>query len=129
MVNRRSGLLGVSETTSDMRELLARRATDQRAAEAVDVFCYQIRKWIGAFVAALGGLDTLVFSGGIGEHASEVRARACDNLECLGIAIDSARNAAGAAVISSDDSRVTVRVIRTDEEMMIARSVRRLLVG
>ncbi len=74
MVNRRSGLLGVSATTSDMRELLARRATDQRAAEAVDLFCYQIKKWIGGFVAALGGLDTLVFSGGIGEHAAEVRA-------------------------------------------------------
>ncbi len=127
MVNRRSGLLGVSETTADMRQLLANRATDQRAADAVDLFCYQIKKWIGGFLAALGGLDTLVFSGGIGENAAEVRACTCANLECLGITIDATKNAANAPIISSDDSPVTVRVIRTDEELMIARSVERLL--
>jgi acetate kinase len=127
MVNRRSGLLGVSETTSDMRELLAKRAGDHRAAEAIDLFCYQIKKWIGGFVAALGGLDTLVFTGGIGENAAEVRAGICARLECLGIVFDDARNAASAAIISADQSPVTVRVMRTDEEMMIAKSVSRLL--
>jgi acetate kinase len=127
MVNRRSGLLGMSETTADMRELLAKQAVDQRAAEAVDVFCYQVRKWIGGFVAALGGLDTLVFSGGIGENAAEVRARICGNLSCLGILLDEAKNAAGAAVISAQRSPATVRVMRTDEEITIAKSVLRLL--
>lgn len=127
MVNRRSGLLGVSETTADMRELLAKQAGDHRAAEAIDLFCYQIKKWIGGFVAALGGLDTLVFSGGIGENAAEVRARICTDLECLGIVFDESKNAANAAVISADQSPVTVRVMRTDEEMMIAKSVSRLL--
>lgn len=129
MVNRRSGLLGVSETTSDMRELLAKQAVDHRAAEAVDLFCYQVKKWLGGFIAALGGLDTLVFSGGIGENAAEVRARICTNLNCLGILLDQSANAAGAAVISADQSQVTVRVMRTDEEMMIAKSVLRLLPG
>lgn len=127
MVNQRSGLLGISETTSDMRELLAKQAGDHRAAEAIDLFCYQIKKWIGGFMAALGGLDTLVFSGGIGENAAEVRARVCDKLECLGIVFDESKNAINAAVISADQSPVTVRVMRTDEEMMIARSVSRLL--
>jgi acetate kinase len=127
MVNRRSGLLGVSETTADMRELLAKQAGDHRAAEAIELFCYQIKKWLGGFVAALGGLDTLIFSGGIGENAAEVRSRICANLECLGVVLDEARNAINAAVISADQSPVTVRVMRTDEEMMIAKSVSRLL--
>ena len=127
MVNRRSGLLGVSETTADMRELLAMQASDHRAAEAVDLFCYQIKKWIGGFVAALGGLDTLVFSGGIGEKASEVRTRICANLRCLGVFLDEAKNAANAAAISADQSPVTVRVMRSDEEIVIAKSVLRLL--
>ena len=129
MVNRRSGLLGVSETTGDMRELLARQADDHRAAEAVELFCYQIRKWIGGFATALGGLDTLVFSGGIGTHASEVRARVCQNLKHLGVFIDETKNAAHAAVISTAGSPVTVRVMRTDEEITIAKSVLRLLAG
>src|SRR4029077_15965880 len=127
MVNRESGLLGVSETSSDMQDLLTREATDVRAAEAVDLFCYQTRKWIGAFAAALGGLDTVVFAGGIGEPASPVGARVCGGLNFFGIALDEARNARNASVISTDAGPVTVRVIRTDEEIMIARAVARLL--
>jgi acetate kinase len=126
-VNERCGLLGVSGTTSDMRDLLARRAGDPRAAEAVDLFCYVARKWIGAFAAALGGLDTLVFSGGIGEHAAEVRRSICDGLEFLNLHVDGERNARHAALISTDTSAVTVRVIATDEEIMIARAVRTFL--
>ena len=116
MVNFQSGLLGVSETSSDMRDLLDREAKDARAAEAVDLFCYQVKKWIGAFAAALGGLDTLVFAGGIGEKAPVVRARICDGLEFLGIELEEKRNAANEGVISADAGRVVVRVIRTDEE-------------
>ena len=127
MVNHESGLLGVSETSADMRDLLARETDDVRAAEAVALFCYQVKKWIGAFVAALGGLDTLVFAGGIGENAPPVRARICEGLGFLGIELSASRNAVTAPVISTDASRVTVRVIRTDEEVMIARSVRRVL--
>jgi acetate kinase len=123
MVNHESGLLGVSETSSDMRDLLAQEGGDPRAADAVMLFCYQAKKWIGSFAAALGGLDTLVFAGGIGEHAPLVRARICDGLSFLGIALDASRNAKTAGVISVDASRVTVRVIPTDEELMIGRSV------
>jgi acetate kinase len=123
MVNRRSGLLGVSETSSDMRDLLAREKDDPRAAEAIALFCYQAKKWLGAFAAALGGLDTLVFAGGIGENSPEVRARISDGLEFLGVELDRERNGAGAAVISKDGGRVTVRVICTDEESRIAKSV------
>ncbi|MGD0059606.1 MAG: acetate/propionate family kinase [Verrucomicrobiia bacterium] len=127
MVNHKSGLLGVSETSPDMRDLLAQETADVRAAEAVALFCYQAKKWIGSFAAALGGLDTLVFAGGIGENASPVRARICEDLGFLGIELNESRNAANAEVISADTSRVTVRVIRTDEELMIARSVCRVL--
>ena len=123
MVNHQSGLLGVSETSSDMRDLLAKEAADVRAAEAVALFCYQAKKWIGAYAAALGGLDTLVFAGGIGENASPIRSRICDGLNFLGIELDEASNNETAPVISAPGSRVTVRVIRTDEELMIARSV------
>jgi acetate kinase len=125
MVNHESGLLGISETSSDMRDLLAKEAADVRAAEAVALFCYQAKKWIGAYAAALGGLDSLVFAGGIGENAQPVRARICEGLTFLGIDLDKARNAETAPVISAPASRVTVRVIRTDEELMIARSVLR----
>jgi acetate kinase len=125
MVNHKSGLLGISETSSDMRDLLARESHDVRAAEAVALFCYQAKKWMGSFAAALGGLDTLVFAGGIGENAPTVRQRICEGLGFLGLELDEARNAKTAAVISTDASRVTVRVIRTDEELMIARSVSR----
>jgi acetate kinase len=125
MVNHKSGLLGVSETSSDMRDLLDHEKSDVRAAEAVALFCYQAKKWIGSFAAALGGLDTLVFAGGIGENAPIVRARICEDLNFLGIELDESRNAKPAAVISRNSSRVIIRVIRTDEELMIARSVLR----
>jgi len=127
MVNHESGLLGVSETSSDMRDLLNGEKQDVRAAEAVALFCYQAKKWIGSFAAALDGLDTLVFAGGIGENAPTVRARICEGLGFLGVELDEARNAQAAGVISTEASRVTVRVIRTDEEMMIARSVHDVL--
>ena len=127
MVNFQSWLLGVSETSSDMRDLLDREAQDVRAAEAVALFCYQVKKWIGAFAAALGGLDTLVFAGGIGENAPTVRARICEGLSFLGIELNESRNVETAGVISTDASRVAVRVICTDEELMIARLVCRAL--
>src|SRR5206468_595168 len=127
MIHPESGLLGVSEISSDMRDLLAREAADVRAAEAVALFCYQAKKWLGAFAATLGGLDTLVFSGGIGENNPSIRARICDGLSFLGIELDEARNRENAPVISTQNGRVTVRVIRTDEERMIARSTCRLL--
>ena len=125
MVNHRSGLLGVSEISSDMRDLLAQEAGDVRAAEAVALFCYQAKKWIGSFVAALGGLNTLVFAGGIGENSPLVRARICEGLSVLGIELNESRNAQSAGVISTNASRAKVRVLRTDEELMIARSVLR----
>jgi acetate kinase len=127
MVNHESGLLGVSETSSDMRDLLDLEKQDARAAEAVTLFCYQARKWIGALAAALGGLDTLVFAGGIGEKAPGVRARICEGLDFLGIKLDRTRNKENGSVISTNASRATVRVICTDEELMIARSVCRSL--
>lgn len=127
MVNHESGLLGVSETSSDMRALLAREKEDVRAAEAVALFCYQAKKWIGAFAAVLDGVDTLVFAGGIGENAFPVRDRICAGLGFLGIKLDPSLNAQTAEVISSRDSQVEVRVIRTDEEITIARSARRVL--
>lgn len=127
MVNARSGLLGLSEISPDMRDLLEQEGRDARAAEAVALFCYQGKKWIGAYAAALGGLDQLLFSGGIGEHAPAVRARMCEGLEFLGIRLDQGRNEADAAVISIPESRVTVRVMHTDEEIQIAQSVCRLL--
>lgn len=123
MVNHESGLLGISETSSDMRDLLAQEFSDVRAAEAIELFCYQARKWIGAYAAALGGLDTLVFAGGIGENAPVIRARICEGLEFLGIAIEEKQNASNEGVISAVNDRVTVRVIRTDEELTIACSV------
>jgi acetate kinase len=127
MASFQSGLLGVSETSSDMRDLLGRETLDVRAAEAGALFCYQVKKWLGAFAAALGGLDTLVFAGGIGENAPAVRARICDGLGFLGIELEEKRNAAGEGVISAAASRVVVRVIRTDEELMIAKTVCRVL--
>ncbi len=123
MVNHKSDLLGVSEISSDMRDLLAQEAHDIRAAEAVALFCYWAKKWIGASAAALGGLDTLVFAGGIGENAPIVRARICDGRSFLGIALSESRNAETAGVISTNASPATVRVIPTDEDLMIARSV------
>jgi len=127
LVNHESGLLGISETSADMRELLKIQATDKRAADAVELFCYQAQKWIGSFAAALHGLDTLVFSGGIGENSPEVRERICNGLEFLGIELDREKNYNNEVVISADISTVSVRVIPTDEELMIARSVCHLL--
>jgi len=125
MVTHESGLLGISETSSDIRDLLERENTDVRAAEAVTVFCYQVKKWIGAFAAALGGVDTLVFAGGIGENSSVVRSRICEGLGFLGIDLDAAANERNAALISS--GAVAVRVMRTDEESVIASSTLRVL--
>ncbi len=127
MVNFQSGLLGISETSSDMRDLLDRETQDVRAAEAVALFCYQVKKWIGAFAAALGGLDTLVFAGGIGEQAPPVRARICAGLGFLGIELEEKQNAANEGLISAAASRVAIRVIHTDEELMIAKMVCRVL--
>ena len=129
MINHESGLLGVSETSSDLRDLLGREASDVRAAEAVALFCYQVKKWIGAFAAALGGLDTLIFAGGIGENAPAIRARICEGLSFLGVQFDENRNAAGEPVISADAGHVQVRVIRTDEDVIIAKVVFRMLTG
>jgi acetate kinase len=124
LVDHESGLLGVSGTTSDMRALLEARATDPRAAEAIELFCHVLRKHIGAFAAVLGGIDTLVFTGGIGEHAAPVREEACRGLEHLGIRIDRERNARHEAVVSAPGSACTVRTLRTDEDLMIARHTR-----
>jgi len=127
MVNFQSGLLGISETSSDMQELLEHETEDVRAAEAVALFCYQVKKWIGAFAAALGGVDTLVFAGGIGENAPIVRARICDGLGFLGVELNGTRNARSEVLISPDAGRVAVRVMHTDEEWMIAKMVCRVL--
>ncbi|MBI1370114.1 MAG: acetate/propionate family kinase [Planctomycetes bacterium] len=127
MVNHASGLLGVSETSSDMRDLLSREAGDERAAEAVTMFCYQVRRWIGAFAAALGGLDTLVFTGGIGEHQPVIRSRICADLAFAGVALDASRNATNDTLISAAASKVAVRVVPTDEALLIARLVNGLL--
>lgn len=123
MVNTESGLLGISEVSSDMRDLLKQEQHDPRAAEAIALFCYQAKKWIGALTATLGGLDTLVFTAGIGEHSPVIRARICDGLDYLGVSLDHTRNEASEPVISQDNGRVTVRVMHTDEESEIARSV------
>jgi acetate kinase len=126
MINQQSGLLGVSGISEDMQDLLQREAQEIRAAEAVALFCHQARKYLGACVATLGGLDVLVFTAGIGEHAAPVRERICAGLGFLGLELDPARNAEHGAVISSDRSRVTVRVIATNEELMVARHTSRL---
>jgi acetate kinase len=127
LVNKEAGLLGVSGTTADMQDLLAREATDSRAADAVGLFCYQARKLLGGLVAVLGGLDTLVFTAGIGEHSAAIRARICEGLRYLGLEVDTARNFLHAPIISRDASRVVARVIPTDEDLMIARHTYRLI--
>jgi acetate kinase len=125
LVNHESGLIGISESSADVRDLLEREGADARAREAIDLFCYQARKWIGAFAAALNGVDTLVFAGGIGENSAPVRSRICDGLQFLGIEIDDTLNQQHAARIST--GAVVVRVIRTDEESVIADLTRRVL--
>ena len=126
-VNHRCGLLGVSETSPDMQDLLKTEDDDIRAAEAVSLFCYQAKKWIGAFTAVLKGLDVLVFTGGIGEHAAVIRNRICEGLEYLGIEIDPEKNEQGSEIISSGDKWVKVYVIPTNEEFMIAKLVYKTL--
>jgi acetate kinase len=127
MINHQSGLLGISETSPDMQELLKMEKTDTRAAEAVEIFCYQVKKWIGSFSAALNGLDILVFSGGIGENASVVRSRICEELQFLGIELDEKLNEKSEKIISAGSSKVIVYVIPTDEELMIAKMVDQVL--
>lgn len=127
LINRQSGLLGVSGTSADMQDLLEKGSVDPRAAEAIELFCYRAKKYLGAYVAALGGLDILVFTGGIGIHAAAIRERICSGQDFLGILLDSARNRANAPVISRDESRVKVRVIKANEELMIARHTVELL--
>jgi acetate kinase len=129
LVNHESGLLGVAESTGDMRRLVEAGSSDAGAAEAVELFCYSARKWIGAFAAALGGLDTLVFSGGIGEHQAPVRARICGGLAFLGIELDPVANARNAPIITREATAVTVRVIPTDEEVTIFRAMLKVLSG
>jgi acetate kinase len=126
-ISRECGLLGVSETSADVRDLLAARATDPRAADAIELFCYSAKKHLAALTAALGGLDTLIFSGGIGEHAPEIRAQICAGLDFLGLHLDPDKNANNAPIISTDQGRVIIRVIPTDEEIVIARTVHSIL--
>ncbi len=126
-LNKKSGLLGVSGVSGDMRELLAKMSDDRHCASAVEMFCYRVKKYIGAYAAALGGVEALVFAGGIGEHAAVVREKICEGLEFLGVRLDGARNQRDEAVISADGARVRVRVVKTDEDLMIARHVVRVL--
>jgi acetate kinase len=128
LLNKEAGLLGTSGISSDMQDLLDREGSEAGAAAAVELFCYTARKFVGALSAALGGLDTLVFTGGIGENAPVIRARICQNLGFLGINLDEAGNAANRPIISRPASRVTVRVMQTNEELMIARHTRDLLI-
>jgi acetate kinase len=127
MLYRRSGLLGVSGISGDMRVLLA--SDDPRAKEAIDLFGYRIAVEIGGLTSALGGLDGLVFAGGIGEGSAAIRAQICDRLGWLGVRLDPAANAGDAGLISASDSRIEVRVVATDEDLMIARHTQAALAG
>jgi acetate kinase len=127
MVNKQSGLLGVSGISSDMKELLDKEPADVRAANAVELFCYVAKKFLGALAAVLGGLDTLILTGGIGENSPPIRERICRGMEFLGIRLDTDRNNRNAGVISGDSGPVTVRVMKTNEELMIARHTFHLL--
>jgi acetate kinase len=129
LLTERSGLLGVSDFSGSMETLLDRASADRPSMDAIELFVYQVRKHAGALVAVLGGLDTLVFTGGIGEHAAPIRSMIAEGLLYAGVRVDSSRNATSDAIISRDDSRVTVRVIPTDESRMIARHVREILIG
>jgi len=123
LINHQSGLLGISATTSDMKEIIKNKNTDTRSAEAFELFCYQAKKFIGAYIAALEGLDTLIFSGGIGEHSPAVRSQICDGLQFLGIELCEIKNMNNEDIISCATSKITVRVIKTNEELMIAKMV------
>ena len=134
MLNKQSGLLGLSGLTADMRELLAEEAEhgDRRARLAVDLFCYRVRKYLGAYLAAMNGADAIVFAGGIGENSPDVRARICAGMDWLGVSLDSARNAAlvgSEGRIDAEGSRVELWVIPTDEELLIARDTWRVVTG
>jgi acetate kinase len=127
LVNRKAGLLGVSGTSPDMKTLLAKRDKEPHADQAVQMFCYQIQKYIGAFVAVLGGLDDLVFTGGIGEKAAPVRREICERLGYFGIELSQEENEMNSRVISVPTSACTVHVIPTREDLVIARHTRRLV--
>ncbi|CAL1518868.1 acetate/propionate family kinase [Chitinophaga sp. MM2321] len=127
LINHESGLLGIAETSGDMADLLVRESTDFRAKEAVDLFCYEVKKKIGAYAAALGGIDTLIFSGGIGENAPGIRQRICENLDFLGIKLDARSNQENNKIISVDTGKVTIRIISTDEAWMMAQIVNKMI--
>jgi acetate kinase len=127
ILNKKSGLLGISAKSRDMRQLLEGMEQDVHAEEAVDLFCYRVKKYVGAYAAVLGGLDLLVFAGGIGERAPAVRKRICDGLDFLGVRLDGPGNEANAALISAPQSGVKVRIINTNEDLMIVRHVRSVL--
>ena len=127
LINHQSGMLGISETSSDMRDLLDLEKTDIRAAQAVELFCYQARKWIGSFAAVLGGLDRLIFTGGIGENSPEIRERICRDLQFLGVKIDNSKNKTNDGIISEITAKVAVHVMKTDEQIMIAKLVCKVL--
>ena len=134
MLNKQSGLLGVSGLTADMRELLAEESehADRRARLAVDLFAYRVKKYLGAYLAAMNGADAIIFAGGIGEHSPDVRARICRDLDWLGIRLDAAKNeqmVGGEGRIDADGSRVALWVIPTDEELLIARDTWRVVTG
>jgi acetate kinase len=122
LVNHQSGLLGISGISSDMQDLLRLEKENKNAALAIDIFCYQVKKYIGGYAAVLGSLNTLVFSGGIGEHSPGIRSKICDNLEFLGIELDEIKNMNNEAVIATETSKVKVHVIQTNEEEMIAKT-------
>jgi acetate kinase len=130
LLNKHSGMVGISGIASDMREIEAaiKRGRD-KARLALDIYCYRIKKYIGAYAAALGGLDAVVFTAGVGENSITVRAKTCENLSWLGIEVDPAKNQAvkGEAIISSDNSRVKVLVVPTNEELVIARDTSRIV--
>jgi len=127
LLNKQSGLLGISGVSEDMQDLLERKKNDPRAALAVELFCVRAKKYLGAYAAALGGLDVLVFTAGIGEHAPEIRERICSGLEFIGLKLDPVCNRENATIISARSSQVKVRVIKTNEELMIARHTARLV--
>jgi acetate kinase len=127
LISEQAGLLGVSGISSDMKDLLEKSQHEPHAAEAVNLFCYQAKKFLGALAAVLGGLDTLVFTGGIGENAPLIRQGICEDMEFLGIQLDTQLNHSNAAIISQENSRVSVRVMKTNEELMIARHTRNLI--
>jgi acetate kinase len=129
LLYQQSGLLGLSGLSRNMRDLLAQAKTDPAAAEAIDFYCHRARKHLAALTAALGGLDRIVFTGGIGANAPVIRAKICEGLGYLGVEIDTHRNADGEETISGDQSRVVVEALPTDEELMIARHVQRALLA